>query len=276
MQRARLRQARQLSGLTAFQIESLPENEIIFSMENVILFYSLLFVVAFLYASVGHGGGSGYLALMAIFGIAPYVMKPTALLLNLFVSLTSFIQFYRGKHFNWKIFLPFAVASIPMAFVGGMLTVDTFIYKKTLGLLLLIPIVRFLFFANIDVKGLKKSNTASSMLIGGAIGFLSGLIGIGGGIILSPVLLLLKWADMKQAAAISALFIFVNSISGLAGQFTKGIHFSTNMYAYVAIAFTGGICGAYFGSMRFNQSALKYVLAMVLMVAAYKLLFTHA
>ena len=245
-------------------------------MENIILFYSLLFVVAFLYASVGHGGGSGYLALMAIFSIAPDVMKPTALLLNLFVSLTSFIQFYRGKHFSWKIFLPFAIASIPMSFVGGTLTVDTSLYKKILGVLLLIPIVRFLFFANITVKDLKKSNAALSLLIGGAIGFLSGLIGIGGGIILSPVLLLLKWADMKQAAGISALFIFVNSLAGLAGQFTKGIHFSPDMYAYVAIAFTGGICGAYFGSMRFNQSVLKYVLAVVLMVAAYKLLFTHA
>jgi uncharacterized protein len=245
-------------------------------MENIILFYSLLFVVAFLYAAVGHGGGSGYLALMAIFSIAPDVMKPTALLLNLFVSLTSFIQFYRGKHFNWKIFLPFAIASIPMAFVGGMITADTFIYKKILGLLLLIPIARFLFFANTSVTDLKKPNTVLSLLIGAAIGFLSGLIGIGGGIILSPVLLLLKWANMKQAAAISALFIFVNSLSGLAGQFTKGVHFSQDMYAYVVIAFTGGICGAYFGSVRFNQSVLKYLLAVVLMVAAYKLLFTHA
>ena len=93
---------------------------------------------------------------------------------------------------------------------------------------------------------------------------------------MSPVLLLLKWADMKQAAAISALFIFVNSISGLAGQLTKGIHFSADMFAYVGVAFAGGICGAYFGSMRFNQSILRYLLALVLMVAAYKLLFTHA
>lgn len=245
-------------------------------MESIILFYILLFLVAFLYASVGHGGASGYLALMAIFSITPDVMKPTALLLNLFVSLTSFIQFYRGKHFNWKLFLPFAITSVPMAFVGGLITVDTFVYKKILGVLLLIPIIRFLFFGNISVKELKESNTGLSLIIGAAIGFLSGLIGIGGGIILSPVLLLLKWSDMKQTAAISALFIFVNSLSGLGGQLTKGIHFSPDMYAYVAIAFTGGVCGAYFGSMRFNQSILKYLLALVLMVAAYKLLFTHA
>lgn len=213
-------------------------------MDTVILFYILLFVVAFLYSSVGHGGASGYLALMALFSFSPDVMKPTALLLNLFVSLTSFIQFYRGKHFNWKLFLPFAIASVPMAYVGGLISLEGSIYKKILGLLLLIPIARFLFFATIKDQELKKSNPWLSFFIGAAIGFLSGLIGIGGGIILSPVLLLLKWANMKQAAAISALFIFVNSLSGLAGQLSKGISFSSDMYTYVAIAFVGGICGA--------------------------------
>src|SRR6187549_2033902 len=118
---------------------------------------------------------------MALFSITPDVMKPTALLLNLFVSLTSFIQFYRGKHFNWKIFLPFAIASVPMAFVGGLITLDAGIYKKILGLLLLIPIIRFLFFANLKPSELKESNTLLSLFIGAAIGFLSGLIGIGGG-----------------------------------------------------------------------------------------------
>jgi len=240
------------------------------------LFYGLLFLVAFLYASVGHGGASGYLALMALFSFTPDVMKPTALLLNLFVSLTSFVQFYRGGHFKWKIFLPLAIASVPFAFIGGLITVESSIYKKMLGILLLIPIIRFLFFKNIPVDKLKKPDTLLSLIIGGAIGFLSGLIGIGGGIILSPILLLLKWTDQKQTAAISALFIFVNSLSGLAGQLTKGIQFSTDMYAYVAIAFTGGLCGAYFGSLKFNQNILKYVLAIVLMLAAYKLLFTTA
>jgi len=245
-------------------------------VDSIILFYILLFLVAFLYSSVGHGGASGYLALMAIFSFAPEVMKPTALLLNLFVSLTSFIQFYRGKHFNWKIFLPFAITSVPTAYVGGLITVDDNIYKKILGILLIIPIIRFLVFANIQVEEIKKANLVLSLLIGAAIGFLSGLIGIGGGIILSPVLLLLKWTDMKQTAAISALFIFVNSLSGLAGQLQKGINFSADMYAYVAIAFAGGICGAYFGSLKFKSNILKYMLAVVLIVAAYKLLFTSA
>ena len=245
-------------------------------MDSIILFYILLFLVAFLYSSVGHGGASGYLALMAIFSFAPEVMKPTALLLNLFVSLTSFIQFYRGKHFNWKIFLPFAITSVPMAYVGGLITVDDNVYKKILGILLVIPIIRFLFFANIKVEDLKKSNIFLSLLIGAAIGFLSGLIGIGGGIILSPVLLLLKWADMKQTAAISALFIFVNSLSGFIAQLLKGINFSADMYAYVVIAFVGGICGAYFGSLKFKHNVLQYLLAFVLIIASYKLLFTSA
>ncbi len=243
---------------------------------EILLFYCLLFIVAFLYSAVGHGGASGYLALMVLFGITPEVMKPTALMLNLFVSLTSFIQFYRGKHFLWKIFLPFAIASVPLSFIGGAIVVDANVYKKILGLLLLIPIIRFLFFANFDVRETRKSNIFLSLLIGGAIGFLSGLIGIGGGIILSPILLLMKWTNQKQTAAISALFIFVNSLSGLAGQLTKGIHFTTNMYAYVIVAFAGGLCGAYFGALKFKQSWLKNILAVVLMFASYKLLFTKA
>jgi len=245
-------------------------------VESIVLFYILLFLVAFLYSSVGHGGASGYLALMALFSFTPEVMKPTALLLNLFVSLTSFIQFYRGKHFNWKLFLPFAIGSVPMAFLGGMKTPNEVLYKKVLGVLLIIPIIRFLFFANIKVEELKKSNFVLSVLIGAVIGFLSGLIGIGGGIILSPILLLLKWADMKQTAAISALFIFVNSLSGFIAQLLKGINFSADMYAYVVIAFVGGICGAYFGSLKFKHNVLQYLLAFVLIIASYKLLFASA
>jgi uncharacterized membrane protein YfcA len=245
-------------------------------VETTILFYILMFLVAFLYSSVGHGGASGYLALMAIFSVTPEVMKPTALLLNLFVSLTSFIQYYRGRHFKWKIFLPIAIASVPMAFVGGLMAVDGTIYKKILGILLLIPIIRFFFFKNPEISETQKTNTGLSLVIGAIIGLLSGMIGIGGGIILSPILLLLKWTDQKQTAAISALFIFVNSLSGLAGQLTKGIHFSADMFGYVVVAFVGGLCGAYFGALRFRQDILKNILASVLLLAVYKLLFTQA
>ena len=243
-------------------------------MESIYIFYVLLFIVAFLYASVGHGGASGYLALMAIYAVSPEVMKPTALLLNLFVSLTAFIQFYRGKHFKWPIFLPLALASIPMAFLGGMISLDADIYKKVLGILLLIPVFRFLIYKNSSAQDLQKNTIFLSILIGSGIGFLSGLIGIGGGIILSPVLLLLRWTDQKQTAAISALFIFVNSYSGLAGHLYKGINFSPDMISYVGIAFVGGLLGSYLGSLKFNQNILKNTLAIVLLVAGLKLIFT--
>ncbi len=245
-------------------------------MDPFYWFYILLFIVAFLYASVGHGGASGYLALMALFSVAPEVMKPTALLLNLFVSLIAFIQFYRGKHFVWKVFLPLALASIPMAFVGGLITIDATLYKKILGLLLLFSVVRLLIPSKKSVIELQPSHFYGALLMGGVIGLLSGMIGIGGGIILSPLLLFFKWTDQKQTAAISALFIFVNSASGLMGQLTHGIQLSVDMYGYVGIAFVGGIGGAYFGAMKFKQSGMQKILAIVLAVASYKLLFTNA
>jgi len=160
-----------------------------------------------------------------------------------------------------------------MAYLGGMIHINGDIYKKILGLLLLIPVVRFWFFSKVDVTEFRQSNWPLSLVIGGAIGFLSGLIGIGGGIILSPILLMLRWTDQKQTAAISALFIFVNSIAGLLGQLQKGIQFSGDMYVYVAVAFIGGLCGAYFGALRFKQAVLKNILASALLVASIKLIF---
>lgn len=245
-------------------------------MDSIFLFYVLLLLVAFLYASVGHGGASGYLALMALFSVAPEVMKPTALLLNLFVSLTAFLQFYRGKHFVWKVFFPLALASVPMAFIGGLIIIDATIYKKILGLLLVFSVIRLLMPAKNTSSELKPAHFSGALIMGGGIGLLSGMIGIGGGIILSPLLIFFNWTDQKQTAAISALFIFVNSAAGLLGQLTNGIQFSTDMYWYVVIAFVGGLGGAYFGSMKFRQLVMKKILALVLVVAAYKLLFTGA
>lgn len=242
-------------------------------MDWIFLFYILLFIVAFLYASVGHGGASGYLALMALFSFTPDVMKPTALMLNLFVSLTSFIQYYRGGHFKLNLFLPFAAASIPMSFIGGSITLHDALYKQVLGVLLLIPVARFIFLQNESSKSLQESNVAIALIIGALIGLLSGMIGIGGGIILSPVLLMLRWSDMKQTAAVSALFIFVNSLAGLAGQFSKGLHFTSDMYLYVVVAFIGGIAGAYIGAKKISNLYLQYLLAVVLFIASVKLLF---
>jgi uncharacterized membrane protein YfcA len=211
---------------------------------------------------------------MALFSMSPAFMKPTALLLNLFVSLSAFILFYRGGHFKWKLFLPFALASVPLSFLGGMIALDAEVYKKVLGALLLIPVVRMLFFPNASEQDLKEGSTGLSVLIGAVIGFLSGMIGIGGGIILSPVLLLLKWTNQKQTAAISALFIFVNSLAGLGGQLSKGLNVESGMFMYAGIAFVGGTLGGWLGASRFNQQILKYLLAAVLLLAALKLLLT--
>jgi len=240
------------------------------------LFYVILFFVAFLYSAVGHGGASGYLALMALYGVAPEEMKPTALMLNLFVSLTSFIQYYRGGYFKKNMFLPIAAASIPLAFIGGMITIEENIYKRVLGVLLLFPVIRFFFFKNVEDSQLKPHNLTIAVVTGAVVGLLSGMIGIGGGIILSPILLLLHWTNQKQTAAISAAFIFVNSVAGLGGMLTQGISFTGDMVLYIVVAFTGGLLGAYFGAKKFNQDVLKYVLATVLLMASYKLLFTKA
>lgn len=243
---------------------------------SVELFYVILFLVAFLYAAVGHGGASGYLALMAIYGIAPEEMKPTALILNLFVSIISFTHYYRGDYFKYKIFIPMAAASIPLAFIGGMITVEENIYKRILGVLLLFPVLRFFFFKNLEDNELKSHKVSIAIFIGGIVGLLSGMIGIGGGIILSPILLLLHWTNQKQTAAISAAFIFVNSVAGLGGMLTQGISFTKDMVLYVIVAFIGGFLGAYLGAKRFNHNVLKYVLATVLLLASYKLIFTSA
>jgi len=239
-----------------------------------IIFYVLLVLVAFLYSSVGHGGASGYLALMAFFSFAPETMRPTALLLNIFVSLIAFIQYYRAGFFKWSLFWPYAIASIPTAFIGGMITVDAGWYKKILAVLLLFSVVRLLGIQFKTERFDVKQNVFIALLIGAIIGLFSGMIGIGGGIILSPIILLLHWADMKKTAAISALFIFVNSIAGLAGLFTKGFEFKTEMGWMIVLALVGGILGSYFGANKFKNDFLNKILAVVLIIASLKLIFT--
>lgn len=241
-------------------------------IQHIWLFLITLPLVAFLYASVGHGGASGYLALMALFSFAPETMKPTALLLNLFVAGIAFYHYYKAGHFNKKLFLSFAIASIPLAFIGGMIEIDASVYKKILSVLLIFAILKML-----NVFG-KESNTIinvkvwQGLVVGGVIGFFSGLIGIGGGIILTPIILLLHWGKMKEAAAVSALFIWVNSAAGLIGQVTSGVQISSQAFVLVAIALVGGFLGSYYGSRKFNNKSLRYLLAFVLTIASIKLL----
>lgn len=241
--------------------------------ENIYLFLLLLPIVAFLYASVGHGGASGYLALMALFSFAPETMKPTALLLNLFVAGIAFYHYYRAGHFSMKLFIPFAITSIPLAFLGGMIEIDASIYKRILAFLLLFAILKILGVFGKESTFTKDLKLWQGLTVGGIIGFFSGLIGIGGGIILTPVILLLHWGKMKEAAAVSALFIWVNSASGMLGQLTSGVTLSYEAFMLVAIALVGGFLGSYYGSRKFNNKRLQYLLAFVLVIASVKLWF---
>ncbi|MDF1672290.1 MAG: sulfite exporter TauE/SafE family protein [Vicingaceae bacterium] len=246
----------------------------IFEIDYIWVFLLLLPIVAFMYSAVGHGGASGYLAMMAIFGFAPDSMKPTALLLNLFVAAISFVHYTKAGHFNKKLFIVFALTSIPLAFVGGMIEVDASIYKKILAVLLVFAILRMLNVFGKESKSLNEVKIWQGLLIGAAIGFFSGLIGIGGGIILSPIILLMHWGKMKEAAAVSALFIWVNSAAGLFGQLSLGVKIDGQAFVLVGIAVLGGVLGAYFGAIRFNNKLLRYMLAFVLVIACIKLTLT--
>jgi len=234
----------------------------------------LLVIVAFLYASVGHGGASGYLALMSLFAFPVTFMKPTALVLNILVSAISFYFYYREKKFEWKLFYPFAITSIPFSFLGGLITIETRLYKIILATVLLFGVARLIGLFGKQKGELKSVNMPLALFIGAAIGFLSGLIGIGGGIILSPVILLLHWGDMKKTAAVSALFIFVNSISGLFGFLSKGGTLPGSSLSLIAVVSIGGILGGYFGSKQMNTQALRNVLAAVLLIPILKLYTT--
>jgi len=242
--------------------------------ENIYIFLLILPVVSFLYASVGHGGASGYLALMALFSFTPESMKPTALLLNIFVAGISFYYYYRAGHFNKKLFLAFAIASIPLAYLGGTLEVDASLYKKILAVLLIFAILKMLNIFGNESYTVKQVKLWQGLIVGGIIGFFSGLIGIGGGIILTPVILLLHWGKMKEAAAVSALFIWVNSVAGLIGQVSSGVTIEIESFLLVAIAVIGGVLGGYYGSKIINNQRLRYILAFVLIIACTKLMFT--
>ncbi|MCL5128170.1 sulfite exporter TauE/SafE family protein [Algibacter sp. L4_22] len=243
-------------------------------IENITLFLIILPIISFLYSSVGHGGASGYLALMAIFSFAPETMKPTALLLNIFVAGISFYYYYKAGFFNKKLFLAFAITSIPFAFLGGTIEIDASIYKKILAVLLIFAILKMLNVFGKESDNIKEIKLWKGLLFGGTIGFFSGLIGIGGGIILSPVILLFHWGKMKEAAAVSALFIWVNSASGLVGQLYSGVTIEKESFLLVAIALIGGILGGYYGSKKINNMQLRYILAFVLIMACGKLFFT--
>ncbi len=233
-----------------------------------------IFVMAALYSSVGHAGASGYLAAMALAGLAPAVMKPTALMLNILVALVAAARFYRAGYFSWRIFLPFAISSIPFAFVGGALQLPGSAYQKLVGLALLFAAFRLWVRAAARAEAVAKPvPLPAAVALGACIGLLSGITGVGGGIFLSPVLLLAGWAGTRQASGVAAAFILVNSVAGLAGHLASVRMAPDPIYLWGAAALCGGLVGTELGRRRLAPVTLRRLLAAVLVIAGLKMMF---
>lgn len=231
-------------------------------------------VIAFLYSSVGHAGASGYIAVLSLFNLEPATIKSTALTLNLLVASITTWQFWRAGYFSWRLFWPFAVLSVPCAFLGGFLTLPTAAFKTLVGVVLLLSAARFLFRPPEDSVA-KEPSRGVALSLGAGLGLLAGLTGTGGGIFLTPLLLIMRWARARPAAAVSALFILVNSISGLLGHLSStGTIPSFAMVLVIAVVI-GGSAGSYIGSQRLDHITIKRMLAVVLLIAGTKLVLTN-
>lgn len=234
----------------------------------------IIFIVALVYSMVGHGGASGYIAIMVMFSIPFISIKPVALLLNIVVSLMTFIMYFRAGHFKLRLFWPLIIASIPAAFAGGYLKINQLVVNNILAAALLFSCIRLL-------KRREQSNIRNIsekapfyllLLLGIVIGFLAGMLGIGGGIILSPLLILFRWTDVRGAAAISAPFILLNSISGLTAFTIAGGTMPHNIVSLAIVVFIGGLLGGLLGSRELSLYNLKVVLSLTIAFAAFKLI----
>ncbi len=234
----------------------------------------LIFAAALLYSSVGHAGASGYLAAMALFGVAPAVMKPTALALNILVAAIAFTMFYRAGCFSWTIFRPFALGAVPFAFLGGSVTLPGTTYKAIVGTVLLYAAVRLFLTTRRPQPEIDPLPVIPAVVLGVVIGFLSGLTGVGGGIFLSPVLLFMGWADAKTTAGVSSAFILVNSVAGLLGHVSSVASLPPEIPLWAVAAAAGGLIGSRYGSARFSGPTIRMILSVVLVIAGLKLIFT--
>lgn len=232
----------------------------------------LILVSALLYSSVGHAGASAYLASMALVGVAPASMKPTALVLNILVATIATVQFARAGCFSWRLFLPFAVGAIPLSFVGGAWQLPGTLYKQIVGAVLVFAAARLALGSPPSTDETRGPAWPLAVGIGAMLGLLAGLTGTGGGIFLTPLLLIMRWADARRAAGVSAAFILVNSISGLAGNMISVRLLPSSLPWLALAAVVGGAVGSYLGSRRIVPSIMRRLLAVVLLIAGGKLI----
>jgi len=253
-------------------------NETIFGDVQALLIPMLFFLLAALYSSVGHAGASGYLAVMALFNLPPDLMRPIALSLNIMVASLTVFRFYKSGHLKWSDIWPLVLLSIPCAFIGGSITLPSDIYRPALGVLLLAS-AGYLFWGTLFdpetfSQDRKRLPRGPAIGIGGTIGMVSGLVGIGGGVLLSPTVMILRWTNVRRTAAIAASFILVNSSAGLAGNVVAAGQIPAVLPFWAAAAVLGGFIGSKMGAQLLPPRVLVCLLAAALVVAGMKFLFT--
>jgi len=236
-----------------------------------LLFYTCIALAAALYSAVGQGGGSGYLAVMALFGLVPDVMKPAALTMNLAVSTIVWYRLYRAGQFRVDYFLPFMVTSVPAAFIGGAIMVGTVLYNVLVGAALLIAAGRLIWRPkSTDQNRAPRRNP--SFAIGAGLGVLSGITGVGGGLFLAPVLIFLGWCTLPQNFALSAAFIWVNSLSAIVGYLAWGHSLPEGLPLMILAALAGTAVGLILVARVATPVNLQRILGIVLFIAAIKMI----
>lgn len=230
-------------------------------------------VVAFLYSSVGHGGATGYLAVAALLGLSPAFARPGALWMNIVVAGIAFLRFNKQGFFSSRIFWPFAVTSIPCAFIGSQMHLEGMAYAVVLAVGLLAAGFCLVLRRNqSDATEIAEPCWAVSLVCGVVLGLLAGMTGIGGGVFLTPLLILMHWSGPKVAGGISALFIVVNSVAGLIGLGSSALNWSPIWTVSLATGVLGALAGTHFGVARWKAPAFQRALTLVLWIAAGKLL----
>ncbi|MDG2501616.1 MAG: sulfite exporter TauE/SafE family protein [Porticoccaceae bacterium] len=247
--------------------------ETVFAFQYPFILLLAIGLMAVLYSSVGHGGASGYLAAMALWGLLQEEMRPAALLMNIVVTSWLLYRFQPYKLMPYKLFWPLVIASTPLAFIGGMVKIDTEAYRLLVGTMLLLAALRMLMISKV-AESTQQPAMVVILSVGAVLGFSAGLTGIGGGVFLSPILLLFGWCTMRQSTAVAAGFILLNSVAGLAGYIASDQSWPMGAGWLVSAAFVGCLFGGELAAHRATSLTLQKLLAAVLAIAAVKMVYT--